>query len=297
MELLTGRVLLVANPAARRAAKLRVKALAAFARAGVRCDTVLTEYPGHAAELCGRLAAEYDAVFTLGGDGTAMEVVGALAGRALPVGILPGGTGNLVARALGVPRRVRHAVPRLLRGAPTALDLGQLAEGRCFAFAAGVGIDAEMIERTPTKLKRRLGVLAYALAAARAVLRPRPFVVRATVDGERIEGRAAAVMIVNFGAVLDELITLGPGIRQDDGLLDLCIFAPRTFGEAVSAMWRLVRKDFRPHPALRYHAGRRFRVETEPPRRVEADGELLGVTPFDVEVRPRAALLLVPARD
>jgi YegS/Rv2252/BmrU family lipid kinase len=286
--------LLITNPAARRGARSHQAALAAFAAAGVRCDAVLTERAGHGAVVALERHERYDAVFTLGGDGTAMEVVGALAGTRRPVGILPGGTGNLVARTLGVPLTVRRAVPALLAGAAADVDLGRLAGGRCFAFAAGVGVDARMIEETPARLKRRLGVAAYALYAARAVVGREEFVARIRVDGETIERRASAVMIVNFGAVLNDLLQFGPGIAQDDGLLDLCVFSPRRVGDAVRIMWRLHRKDFRDDPCMLYRPGRTFEVETIPPRAAQADGELLGRTPFTVSVEPRAARLLVP---
>jgi YegS/Rv2252/BmrU family lipid kinase len=244
-----------------------------------------------------------DPVFVLGGDGTAMEVVGALAGSDTPVGVLPGGTGNLVARTLGTPLDPARAALALAAGAPARVDLGRVrAAGgpgdgawRRFAFAAGVGVDAHMIERTPARWKRRLGVLAYALTAARGVLAHRPFGARVEVDGWAWEGRAAAVMVVNFGAALGQWLPFGPGIREDDGLLDLCVFAPRTAADAARALARLVRRDFRPDPALVYRAGRAFRVETEAARPAQADGELLGRTPVDVRVEPRAATLLLPA--
>lgn len=290
------RVLLVVNPAARRSVRLRGPAMDAFRAAGVACDALLTERPGHGAKVVVERHAEYDAVFTLGGDGTAMEVVGALAGTGRPVGVLPGGTGNLIARTLGIPLDVTRAVRALLAGDAARIDLGRLSTGRRFAFAAGVGVDAQMIEETPAALKRRVGVLAYALTAARAVLAGERFRARVTVDGVVYEREAAAVMIANFGAVLDELIHLGPGIRRDDGLLDLCVFSPATTRDAVRIVWRLFRRDFRDDPALLYRPGRVFRVETTPPRQAQADGELLGVTPFEVTVEPLAAHLLVPKR-
>jgi diacylglycerol kinase family enzyme len=177
------------------------------------------------------------------------------------------------------------------------VDLGRLAGGRCFAFAAGVGVDARMIDETPAALKQRLGVTAYALYAARAVLRREEFLARVTVDGTTVERRASAVMIVNFGAVLNDLIRLGPEISQDDGRLDLCVFSPRSLRDAVRIMWRLLRKDFRDDPCVLYRAGCEFVVETEPARPAQADGELLGPTPFSVSVDPRAARLLVPRVD
>lgn len=289
-------VLLVTNPASRSGARAHAAAVAAFGESGVRCDAVLTERAGHGAAMAAERHEHYDAVFTLGGDGTAMEVVGALAGTRRRVGILPGGTGNLVARTLGVPLSVARAVPALLRGRAADVDLGRLGGGQCFAFAAGVGVDARMIDETPAALKRRLGVSAYALYAARAVLGREEFGVRVTVDGAVIERRASAVMIVNFGAVLNDLLWLGPGITEDDGHLDLCVFSPRHLGDAVRIMWRLLRKDFREDPCVLYRAGRCFVVETVPPRPAQADGELLGPTPFTVQVEPRAARLLVPRR-
>lgn len=253
-----------------------------------------TTRPGHAAELVQRYMEPYDAVFTLGGDGTAMEVVGALAGGVRPVGILPGGTGNLLARSLGIPLFVPRAVRALLAGEEAQIDLGVLTGGRRFAFAAGVGIDASMIEGTPIWLKRRLGVLAYVLTAARAVLRREQFVLRATVDGETIERPASAAMVVNFGAVLQKLILLGPDIRQDDGMLDLCVFSPQTLRDALRVFWRLLRKDFSSDPCVLYRSGRHFHIETDPVRAAQADGELLGCTPLDIEVQPLGARLLVP---
>jgi YegS/Rv2252/BmrU family lipid kinase len=292
------RALLVVNPAARRAARRERDAVRAFREAGVDVRVARTERAGHAAEMAAVMCDGVDAVFTLGGDGTAMEVVGALAGGTVPVGILPGGTGNLIARTLGTPLGVGRAVRALLGGELARVDLGLVSAGggapRHFAFAAGVGIDARMIEDTPTRLKRRLGVLAYVLTASRALLARERFPVRVVVDGEEIRRDAVAVMIVNFGAVLGDLFRFGPGIKHDDGLLDLCLFSPRSTMDAVRVLWRLVRKDFHDDACLVYRAGREFLVEPLPPRTAQADGELLGPTPLTARVVPLAATLLVP---
>lgn len=290
-----GPVLLIVNPASRRGAARRRHATAAFEAHGVAYELVETTAGGHAGSMAAERAHDFDAVFTLGGDGTAIEVVGALAGSGLRVGILPGGTGNLVARTLGIPLDVGGAVAALLPGAEARIDLGRLADGRRFAFTAGIGVDAEMIARTPHRWKRRLGVLAYAFAAGRGVLRRDTFHVRATVDGCVYDRQASSVMVANFGTVLDRLITLGPDIREDDGLLDLCIFSPANGGEALRTMWRLMRRDFRAAPYLLWVSGREFRIETDPPHVAQADGELLGAGPLEVRVEPLAARLLVPS--
>jgi YegS/Rv2252/BmrU family lipid kinase len=297
VALLIRRALLIVNPASRRGARDHAAALTAIRAAGIECDAILTESAGHGAALALQRGADCDAVFTLGGDGTAVEVIGALAGSGTPVGVLPGGTGNLIARTLGIPVTLRKAVDALVHGDRARIDLGQLADGRRFAFSAGVGIDVRMIEGAPARLKRRLGVMAYVLSATRAVLRRQDFTVRATVDGVVHTRSASAVMVVNFGAVLNNLITLGPGIHADDGLLDLCVFSPRSFRDALRVLWRLMRKDFRSDSCVLYAAGRHIRVETTPPRSAQADGDIIGMTPLDITVAPLAALMLVPRHD
>jgi diacylglycerol kinase (ATP) len=294
VELLRGPFLLVANPAARRTRRRLAAAAKALGASGARVDVVSTQRAGHAAEIVRERARRYEAVFALGGDGTAMEIVGALAHSGIPIGILPGGTGNLVARALGIPIATRRAAAALLRGNIAEVDLGRLASGRRFAFSCGVGVDACMIRDTPPIWKRRFGIVAYAYVAFRASLRNVSFRVRATVDGETIERDATAVMVANFGAVLHDLIVLGPGIARDDGKLDLCVFSPSSGWQALGIAWRLLRKDFRPHPAIAYRSGKHFRIACEPPQDAQADGELVGTTPMELRVEPRAVRLLMP---
>jgi len=288
------RVLLIVNPASRRGARIRERALRAFIDAGVECDVMPTEAPGHAATLARTHAHKYQAVFTLGGDGTVMEVLGALAHNGPPVGILAGGTANVVARTLGIPLNPARAIPALLRGDEARLDLGRLGDGRRFAIGVGVGLDATMIAEAPAKLKKRLGFMAYVIGGYKAVLRNQRFALRLTVDGEVFELTASAVLIANFGAVLNDLVTLGDGIAHDDGQLNACVFSPENLWDALRILWRMIRKDFRPDPCLFYKSGREFRVDTVPWMPSQADGELLSGTPLTVSVDPLAGRLLIP---
>ena len=298
MAFLIQRAVVIANPASRRGERLAERARKALVSRSIFCDLVFTERPGHAAELALKHAAHYDAVFALGGDGTVMEVAGALAGTETPVGVLAGGTGNLLARALGIPLSIRKAIPALIEGDQLQIDLGRFESGKRFAIAAGVGIDSAMVAETPGWMKRQLGVAGYALmgtiAALRTVLRRDFFYARLVTDDTVHERQAAAVMVANFGAVLGNRITLGPEIRTDDGILDVCVFAPRTLRDALRVSRRLLRADFAPDPALLYVRARRVRVETTPTLPWQADGELMGTTPFDVVVEPLAVRLLVP---
>jgi diacylglycerol kinase (ATP) len=288
------RVLLIVNPGARRASAGQSRATDAFARARVSCEVIRTTAPGHATEIGRQRAAEFDAVFTLGGDGTAMEVMTALAGAGPPVGILPGGTGNVLARSFGIPLRIERAVPALLRGREALIDLGRLDDGRHFAIGVGVGLDEKMIAGASKAMKRRAGIIAYAWSATVAVLRMEKFAVRLTVDGKTYEREAASVMIANLGDVLG-LIRFGNGILHDDGLLQACIYSPDNLRDAFRIFYRMSRGTAHKDRCVLCISGKEFRLETTPVRRAQADGELLDETPLGVQVKPNAARLLLPA--
>lgn len=291
------RVLLIVNPASRRGARIHDRTLKAFADAGVSCDSMPTEAPGHAAVLAKTYAHKYDAVFTLGGDGTVMEVLSVLAHQGPPLGVLSGGTANVVARTLRIPLNPARAVPLLLDGDEATMDLGRLGDGRRFAIGVGVGLDATMVSEAPARLKKRFGFMAYVIGGYKAVLQNRKFELRLTVDGIVYERTASAILIANFGAVLNNLVAFGDGIVHDDGLLNACVFSPDTLRDAIRILWKMLRKDFSADPCLFYRSGREFRVETTPDMPAQADGELLPGTPVSVSVDPLAGRLLIPRKD
>jgi len=294
------RALLIANPASRRGQSLLGRATRAFERAGVVCDVALTERPGHAAEIASARHHDYDAVFSLGGDGTAMEVAGALAATGHAFGVLPGGTGNLLARALHIPLGIDAAVKALLAGTETRFDLGRLSDGRRFGIVAGVGIDAAMVIETPRWLKQHIGVLAYTLtgtrAALRAIARRQLINVRLTVDGVTERRTVTTILVANVGSLVSGRLTLGPAIRTDDGMLDVCMFTPRSVFDGVLILWRMVTRRFVDHQTMVYRRGANIRIETDPPCPAQADGELIGLTPLDISVERLSVHLLVPIR-
>lgn len=287
--------LLIVNPAARGGRSAEAEALSACRAAGLEPRLRRTEAAGHAAQIA---AAEADAepVLVLGGDGTVMEVVGALVGRDVAVGILPGGTGNQLARYLGIPLSVPRAVRALVRAQPVTMDLGRLGDGRYFSLTAGFGLDAAMIAGADPALKRRIGVGAYVWSAARALPAMRAFRVQAQVDGQTIESDVALAMIANVGAVMNGRFGLGPGIAPTDGLLDLCLFSAAGLGDGVGLAWRMARRDFSPDPRMTFRRGRQIRIEAVGNVAAQADGELLRVPILEASVAPAAAKFLAPPR-
>lgn len=160
----------------------------------------------------------------------------------------------------------------------------------------GVGLDASMIQNAPGPLKRRLGFFAYVVGALKAFAKLEKFTVSLTVDGNTKIMRTSAVLVANFGAVVNNLIAFGDGIQRDDGVLNVCVYSPRNPWDALRILYKMARKRFGPDPSIYYASGSTFIIETEPPRVGQADGELIGYGPFTVTVDPLAARVLVPKR-
>jgi YegS/Rv2252/BmrU family lipid kinase len=294
-------VQLIVNPAARGGRTAEGEAAAAFAAAGVAVTLHRTAGPGDAARVAAALLPQLapagdEALFVLGGDGTVMEAVGALVGSGAAVGILPGGTGNQLARHLGIPLGVAAAVRALATPRVVPFDLGRLADGRWFALTAGFGLDAAIIAGASKASKRRFGVGAYFLSALRALRAAPRFAVRVETDGAVVEREASLAMIANVGSVMDGRIAFGPDAAPDDGWLDVCILSPRGAVDALALAARLHRRDFRPDPRMLLLRARSARLTTDAAVSAQADGELLTVHDLAAMVAPAAARFLAPGR-
>ena len=184
----------------------------------------------------------------------------------------------------------------LMAGSETRIDLGLLGDGRHFVIGVGVGVDADMIAGASSGMKRRNGFLAYFISGISAGVKLNRFRYRITADGTVHEGEAISVLVANLGSVLGGLITLGKQINETDGLFHVCVFSPRSVLDAFRVFGRMLAGDLGGDRSVSYIAGKKFRFETVPARRAQADGEMLGETPLDITVQPGAARLLTPSR-
>jgi diacylglycerol kinase family enzyme len=194
------RMLVIVNPYAT-TMSVRLKHLVVYALQG-RYDVhaIETERRGHATELCVAAAEEkFDVVVAFGGDGTVNEIANGLAGTGTPLTVLPGGSNNVFAKMLAIPNDVVDATEHLLgladRWAPRAVDMGRI-NGRWFTFAAGVGLDASVVERVDANphLKAKYGAWYYTEAAVVTFLRKyvvNPPRLEIDIDGERVRGVSA----------------------------------------------------------------------------------------------------------
>src|SRR5271165_3957221 len=224
------------------------------------------------------VAAGASLVFAVGGDGTVRACAEALAGTGVPLAIVPLGTANLTARALGVPAQADRAVGAGFDGRDRRIDLALLGgtEGSAtwFAAMAGIGLDAAVVEAAGEQLKRRLGWVAYGVAGVtRLSLPPRDFTVRLD-DAEPLRRRARCVVVANTG-LLPGGFTLLPEARLDDGLLDVGILAPSGTWDWVRVAGRVLTRGRRQDRSLERFQARRVQVsaDVELPRQV--DGEIV----------------------
>ena len=234
-------------------------------------------------------------VFAVGGDGTVRACAHALAGRAIPLAIVPRGTANLFARALGAPSDLAGALSTGFGGRDVDVDLPD-ADGQTFVAMAGLGIDAAVVEGTPKPLKDYLGWPAYALAAVPHLAGPvHEFTVQ--VDGARPVVREAHCVVVGNVGVLPGGFTLLRGARVDDGLLDVGILSPRGVLGWLLVARRTVGGRHRPGPELEHFQGAHIEVRstTELTRQLDGDVILPGRS-LSVSLRAGALRVRAPER-
>ena len=237
-------------------------------------------------------------VCPLGGDGTVRAVASGLLGSGRPLGLLPGGTGNLLARNLKLPvDDLEVALTVALTGRDHAIDVGEVTwdggEPAIFLVAAGMGLDAEMMASVDPALKRRVGWLAYALSGLGAVLRL-GFGVRVTADRQRaVSQHARTVLVANCGELAGGL-QLIPEAALDDGKLDTVLASPRSVFGWIAIGVDILSRHRRGHPAFVHLVAGRVDVATREPIEAQLDGDAVGRrTRMAAVVRPGALTVRV----
>lgn len=271
-----------------------------MARVGWRSEIAVTTGPGDARELARQaVTAGVDVVGVFGGDGTSMRAAAALVGTDVPLALIPGGTGNLLAGNLRIPSDPLRAARILMRGHRRIIDLGRvlLPDGEhYFGVAVGAGIDARVMGETTPADKRRWGIGAYMATTLRVLPDLRSTACVVTVDGVTLETHAALVLIMNCGEMIPPLVRVRPEINPEDGVLDLVTIAADSTWQGIRGLFRVIldgrRGEIRETPYIRYARGCRFTVESAEPLPVQFDGDRVGATPFTAEVVPGALTVM-----
>lgn len=248
-------------------------------------------------------------VATAGGDGTVRAVAEGLTGTGVALAVVPQGTGNLLARNLGLPLDVDAALDAVLDGTDRRVDVGRLVngtgsravagngseEGTVFTIMAGAGFDAAMMREAPEGLKAAVGWPAYIVGGARGMRRSHARVQLCIDGGPPVQARVRTVLVGNLGKLQGGLELL-PDARPDDGLLDIALVAPRGPAGWVRLLFRgLSGRHQSNDRTLRTWQGREVEVVMRRAQPRQVDGDLVeDGDRLSIRVEPGALVVRVP---
>ena len=273
-------------------------------RLAQRPDAALhvTGRPGEAEQLAARAADDgCDRVVAVGGDGTIQEVVNGIlgAGARTAIGIVPVGSGNDLARSLGLPADPAEAWTVAIGRATRAIDAALATNGerrqRWFASAGGIGFDAQVAAAMATRRGWQAGRAGYLLTTLTELRRFDNRRLRLVLDGAPLERRALLVAIAN-GPYYGGGMRIAPDAEPDDGWLDLCVVGDVSRLTAIRELPNLYRGTHVRNPAVSLHRARQVEIEGDGVTQAHLDGEPFGSIPLRVEIRP-ACLEIAAAAD
>lgn len=240
-----------------------------------------------------------DLVIASGGDGTVSAVAGAVINTNIPLGIIPRGTANAFSVALGIPTNVQGACEVIIAGLVRTVDMAY-CNSLPMILLAGIGFEAETVNKADRDAKKRWGPLAYIMAGWQQLKEQKDFETTIEINGEINQVEAAAITIAN---VAPPTSVLAQGLGQivpDDGLLEVLIYtSPANKMQAVAGMMGLLgagllKVEIQRDNLIAFRT-QRIRISTNPPQKVVVDGEIIGTTPIEVECVPRGLIIMTPA--
>ena len=275
-----------------RASERALLAAAVIERLGEQAEVFITERSGHARDLAAAAAAGgARLVVAWGGDGTVNEVASALAFDDVPLGVIPAGSGNGLARELGIDLRPERALADAIRAVPKPVDLGELG-GHLFVNTAGAGIDAYIAAQFNAGNSKR-GFTGYLRIGARALVSYAPVLYTVTAGNQRLVVRAVAVVVAN-SAQYGNGARIAPGARVDDGELDLVIVEERSRLATLARTPHLFRGTLAKVPGCSIRRIREATIEAAEPVLFHVDGEpIAGGTILSARVHPGALRICV----
>ena len=255
-------------------------------------DLFTTRYHRHAERIAADIAGDdYDAVVSLGGDGTNFQVLNGLLknrhpGTLPPLGVIPVGRGNSFARDLNI-QTPRDGIDALVHGKPGPVDVCSFTHGNdlfYFVNLTGFGFVTD-VARTALKF-RRLGDLSYVLGVLIETVRLRFHDMTMEIDGRRVSGKNCFVEFCNSRYTGGNML-MAPDASIDDGLFDVVITGPIGRRSLLSTLPKIFKGTHGQNPAVRFYRARSVTVATVPPKGLLPDGELFGSTPTTVSIHPK----------
>lgn len=243
-------------------------------------------------KLVRQYGSQIDLVIVGGGDGTLNGVVDSLVEMNLPLGILPLGTANDLARTLKIPLAIPQACRVIAEGRLKYIDLGWV-NGKHFFNVASLGLSVDITEKLSKGAKRRWGMLAYGLTALKVISQTRPFHAHIVMNGERIEVKTIQIAVGN-GRFYGGGMTVAQDATIDDQRLDLYSLELNHWWQIFPLLWRLPQGQHGNLPWVRTLEGEYIEIHTRKSQEINTDGEITTETPAIFRVIPQSLGVLVP---
>ncbi|HEY9845763.1 MAG TPA: lipid kinase, partial [Candidatus Caenarcaniphilales bacterium] len=254
-----------------------------------------TEQPQHLPEVIRQQRDKVDLVIVGGGDGTLNAAAAGLVDTRLPLGILPFGTANDLARTLGIPNEIAAACEIIAAGHTLPIDLGWV-NGKYFFNVASLGISTRITERLTKEVKRRWGVLAYAATAVQVLWQTRPFYAEIRSQGKLKRVRTVQIAVGN-GRFYGGGMAIAYDATINDQQLDLYSLELRHWWQILPILPAMSRGRQATWPSVFSLEAQEIEVLTRRPHTINTDGELTTQTPARFRVIPQAVSVMVPAKE
>lgn len=287
------RLLVVANPRASRVSTNLGAAVGALFSAGIALDLRNCLSGENLHDLIHAAGTDVDGILIGGGDGTINSALPALLETKKPVGILPLGTANDLARTLAIPTDPTRAAKIIAAGHTRRIDVGRVNDVH-FVNVASVGLSVAIADAQDPDLKRQLGTLSYVSAALRTVGKAQPFAAMIRFGGHR-ESVSALQIAVGSGVHYGGGLKIAPDAAADDGLLDIYAIGVAPIPDLVALAPGFIDGDFAARDNVRTFRTASVVIETEVPMPVNTDGEVKTETPAEFSILGSALQVFAPS--
>lgn len=288
----SSRALLLVNRHARQGQQNLLDAISCLEKLGFDLIEESTEHPKHLCEVILRHQHEVDLVIIGGGDGTLNAAVDALVETHLPLGILPLGTANDLARTLGIPKSLNEACKVIAYGELRSIDLG-LVNDKYFFNVASLGLSVKITQRLTKEVKRRWGIFAYAATALQVIWESRPFSAEIRINGRSFRGKTVQIAVGN-GRYYGGGMAVAPDATIDDQRLDLYSLEIEHWWQILPLLPAMRQGQHIHWRSVRALQGQEIEIYTRKPRPINTDGEITTYTPARFRVIPKAVTVVVP---
>lgn len=239
-------------------------------------------------------------VVAVGGDGTIAYIAKTIIDfPQVNLGILPQGTGNILASNLGISSEIDSALEVIFTGQEEHMDLGHV-DGHPFTIIAGTGVPAEIIKDIKKEDKILFGIWAYFIEGLEQIYNAKEYEFKLDIDSKEIETKSIAVFVMNAGNFLGPFPSITPHVQHHDGYLDVCIVSLKSLREDPVGYFQLLvnylTRNLKQDTSIQSFKAKNIVIESTPHLKVQSDGDIVSTTPTKIGIMPKKLRVLIPSK-